>query len=152
MSSTTLELEKMRVFAYVCLITLCGLALSLPHPGIIRPPDPDEDGNVHLKIPRGGAIIQPLLPINNSIDAVEITFVIDGQACDVNDPLIFLYRTRNFGGQDIILSFTDPLFNLYGCCSAFTTVNMAAYGEWNLRAFWNGYHFTNEIIPDCCSL
>jgi len=130
------------------LLLLC-FDLVISGPGIIRP-IPDESGNVHLKIPRGGAVVQPLKPINNSV-SISMNMVIDGQACEVNDPLIFYYKVLNIESGSVVLSFPSNFFFIPGCCSgSIDNINIANYARWSLRTRWDGERFIEDALPGCC--
>jgi hypothetical protein len=139
----------------LCLFTLAITLLFLSavwgasKPGIIRPV-PDSNGNVYLKIPQGGAIIKPQVPVNNT-EAVTLTFIILGQACDLNDPLIFYYDVLDTNGADAILSFPADFFYLHACCGGrASSLNLLDLGNFSIHTTWNGNTFTDDIVPGCC--
>lgn len=139
----------MNKFAIIALcMVLCTISIS--GLGVIRP-IPDINGDVHLKIPRGGAIVKPVAPINNSAQ-VTMSFVIDGQACDLNDPLIFYFDVVDTeSGNDVILNFPSDFFLIHGCCGgSLSSVNVRYWGELNLRTYWDGNLFADETDVGCC--
>jgi hypothetical protein len=120
-------------------------------PGIIRP-RLNNGGNTTLNIPRGGAIVQPVSALNNSVAQIDINFVITGQACDVGDPLVFYYSIVDDEAQNVLLRFPVDFFNLVQCCGPDEIVNLVNYGttRMNIMFTWDGRKFSNEPQLDCC--
>jgi hypothetical protein len=118
-------------------------------PKVIHPSN--LNGTVQLNIHRGGAIVQPLLPINNSVNTVNITFNITGQACDLDDPLVFFYRPLFTNGSTVLLVFPSDFFFLNGCCGNITTLILNNSERWNIQFAWDGRKFVSQPIAYCCA-
>jgi hypothetical protein len=141
----------MKGLIFVILLVTILSVYGLPKPGVIRPVI-DGLGDVHLKVPRGGAMVQPVSPINNT-EEVEMTFVIDGQAVELNDPLIFFYSALlDSESGSVILNFPTDTFWIHGTCGArITAADVVTYGAFNLHMYWDGQYFTNDLIPETCA-
>jgi hypothetical protein len=116
-------------------------------PGIIRATITSLNLTI-LNIPRGGAIIQPLEPIDNT-NLVTFTITITGQACDVFDPLVFSYRPLVVGGHPIVMSLPTGFFYYStGCGGVQTAINLAHLERWVIVFRWDGQKFVNDV--DLC--
>lgn len=137
----------MKVFAITILIALSiyGCFSRLP---LIRP-TPDQSGNVNLYIPRGGAVVKPVSPMNTSIT---MTMIIAGQACDLNDPLIFMYDNDISPGSGLVIAnFPSNSFYIHGCCAgSIGSFTLNVYQTWTLQTYWNGNKFVDNVPASCC--
>src|SRR6185436_5737099 len=128
----------MKTFVVLLCLLIAAQAIQLPGPYVHKPgiiiPTINSLNETHLNIPRGGAIIRPVAPINNT-DEVATSFIIDGQACDIGDPLTFYYGVLDTEGSNILLTFPTDLFNLVLCCGVDDTIIIVNSGssQWNLK-------------------
>ena len=116
------------------------------HPGIIRP-TVDSNNNTFLSIPRGGAYVQPLFAINNSVVEVTINLNILGEACAVGDPLILFYKvtTVGEGANAVTINFDDLFF--YSPCGEFSSsADLSSLEKWVIPFLWNGENFVSTDI------
>src|SRR5690348_4069733 len=96
----------------------CGQPIRHPGPFILKPGifRATATSNItRLNVPDGGMIVQPVANVNNNAAEVNITFVITGQACELNDPLIFMYQPDDVNGNAITLYFPSEFFFFTQC-------------------------------------
>jgi len=114
-------------------------------PGIIRATI--ADGVSIIGVPQGGAIVQPLLSLNNT-GALPFTLTVKGQACRVNDPLILMYRIDDPEGAAVIMTLPAPFFYVTECGAAVTTIDLSLRARWVLEFKWDGERFVAQ--QDAC--
>lgn len=149
---------KITVSIFILLLSAMVLAQNGPiapgpyvlKPGIIRPTISTLN-ITYLNIPRGGAIVKPVLPINNALD-VEFAVVITGQACDINDPLVLMYQplfTDGESGSVIMTLPSDFFYYATDCGGEDTTIDLSTMERWVLSFRWDGQKFVNaeEACP-----
>lgn len=149
----------MKITFLITLVALIGLSTLAPmvaganwnnsfvqKPGIIRATIANGVSNV--LIPRGGAIIQPVFPLDNSDGALPFTLTVKGQACAVGDPLILMYRPAVVTSPAIVMTLPQPFFNITECGVPATTIDLATRARWVLTFIWDGEKFVAQ--QDIC--
>ncbi len=134
------------IFSVSAHVTIIPPGPYVLKPGIIRATI-DELNITTLNIPRGGAIIQPLLPVNNS-DDVTFSLNVTGQACDIYDPLILMYERLDPESGLITMTLPDDFFYLTLCGVQATEVELASLERWVIQLHWDGEKFVNT--DDSC--
>ncbi len=143
------------VIVVVSLLSLVSAINFIPQgpyilkPGIIRAANSALNITT-LNIPRGGAIVKPLRPIDNSIANVNITLQVNGEACQINDPLVFIYQVTDPEGDfNATLTFPEEFFYLITCGGGpVTSLELSLLERWVIQFRWDGDRFTNT--DDTC--
>ncbi len=160
MSSTTLVFWKLctKVFAvnfWICILIFATLASSqriipngpyLLHPQLIRPVI--VSNVTKLLVPRGGAYVQPLRPIDNSIGDVTINLTVGGEACELGDPLVLFFEvtTTGDGAFPVVVNFINA-FYFSPCGELETSTDLSVLQRWAIPFLWDG---TNFVSTDIC--